>query len=89
MSKSKGIDLKDAKSFTYEDMLDEIAASIAKPEIDREAGWFTINDVKRRVKMSRRSIAVNLEDRIEAGEMEKIQCYEPASRRVMSCYRKL
>ena len=89
MSKSKGIDLKDAKSFTYEDMLDEIAASISKPEIDREAGWFTINDVKSRVSLSRRSIAVNLRDRIEAGEMEKTQCYDPAIKRVVSCYRKL
>lgn len=74
--------------FNWEDMLDEIAASISRPEVNREDGWFTVNDVFGRSNMSRDAIFKNLEKRVKAGELEKMKAYDSTVNLLMNCYRK-
>ncbi len=85
MSKSKDTARKEGQSFTYEDMLEEIADSIAPRGVDREAGWFTAEDV--RGNLTQRWARNALDKQVEAGILEKTRAYDRG--RISNCYRKL
>ncbi len=84
MSKSKDTALKEGQSFTYEEMLEEIADSLAPKTVDREAGWFTANDV--RGNLTQKHARNALEKQVEEGKLEKAKAYDRGH--VVNCYKK-
>ena len=69
----------------YEELLQEIADSIGSRGVDREAGWFTVNDVPSELNHGR--VRAALEKQVEEGKLEKAKGYDQGH--VVNCYRKI
>ncbi len=67
-----------------EELLQEIADSLAPKTVDREAGWFTVADV--RGNLTHKQALNALEKQVEEGILEKAKAYDQG--RVVNCYRK-
>jgi hypothetical protein len=68
----------------YDELIQEIADSLAPKTVDREGGWFTAEDVRGDLtqKQARRA----LEKEVEAGVYEKAKAFDKGH--VVNVYRK-
>ena len=74
---------------TREELLAEIAESISPRHIDRDEGWFTIQDVlDTNTDLSRTTTGRKLNRQAQRGELEKASWYDPSVKRIVNCYRK-
>ena len=64
-------------------MLEEIAGSLNNA-VDREAGWFTVNDVPS--DLLHKQVREGLEKQVADGKLEKAKGYDRGH--VVNCYRK-
>ncbi len=69
---------------TYDELIKEIADSLAPKTVDREGGWFTVEDV--RGDLTQKKARNALEKQVEAGLLEKAKAYD--ADRSVNCYRK-
>ncbi len=70
---------------TYDELLQEIADSLAPKTVDREGGWFTANDV--RGNLTQKQARNGLEKQVEDGTLEKAKANDRGH--TVNCYRKL
>jgi hypothetical protein len=70
---------------TRDELLQEIADSLAPNTVDREGGWFTVEDVPS--DLSHKKVRRGLEKQVEEGLLEKAKAYDGG--RIVNCYRRV